>query len=179
MLSAIEIGKMIGAESTLVNSYKALGKLYFKTDSLKKGIKLYSEQMEFHWNRREYEDVLEIYGKSFEWLSSSNHKNRAADLEAEWRSRFSEIEGGLEFFERGTEKHATDEVTAENLLEKVNMALSAGDTLGASDAYVSLAAFIQDNDPKRSAEYLLQAAIGYMLLNDSEKRIGSLVSALG
>ena len=179
LLSAIEIGKMIGAESTLVNSYKTLGKLYFKTDSLKKGIELYSEQMEFHWNRREYEEVLEIYGKSFEWLSSSNHKNRAADLEAEWRSRFSEIEGGLEFFERGTEKHVTDEVTAENLLEKVNMALSAGDTLGASDAYVSLAAFIQDNDPKRSAEYLLQAAIGYMLLNDSEKRIGSLVSALG
>ncbi len=178
LLGAIEIAKMIGAESTLANAYTTLGKVYRATDSFKKGIDLYAEQMEFLWGRREYERVMEIYKKSFDWLSASNHKTRAIELEAEWKGRFSQIEGGLEYFEQGSEKHAADAVTVEKLFEQAKLAASAGDLRGEAEAHKSISNLLENDDPKLAAESLIYAATDYMYLDDRAARLEVLEAAL-
>ncbi len=176
--SAIDIGKMIGAEATLVNSYNTLGELYRKTDSIKKCVDLYNEQMEFHWDRREYERVMRVYKKAFDLLSASNHKNRAIELEAEWKKRFSSIEGGLEYFDQGSGKHAADTVTAEKLLEQAKLAASAGDLRGEADSYKKISNVLEEEDPALAAQYLIHAATCYIHLDDRTARIDVLEAAL-
>ena len=178
LTDAIEISKLIGAEGTLANAYASMGTLYRKTDSFKKCIDLYSEQMEFHWHRREYEKVMEVYKKSFDWLSSSNHKNQAIEFEAKWKARFSEIEGGLDYFERESGRHAADAVTAEKLLEQAKMAASAGDLHGEADAYIKISEVCKKDDPALAAQYLIHAAMIYTRLDDRDMRIEVLESAL-
>lgn len=178
LLESIEVSKRIGLESTLANAYDSLANLYKKTDSLKKCIDLYAEQMEFHWRRREYEKVMTVYKKSFSWLSSSNHKQQALDLEASWKARFSQIEGGDDYFEQKSDRHAADAFAAEKLLERVKLAASAGDLRAEAEAYMELSDVCKKEDPARAAEYLVRAAMDFIRLEDQKMRIDVLEAAL-
>lgn len=178
LLDAVEFAKSTGVEATLANAYNTLGNLYRETDSLKKGIDIRTEQMEFHFGRREYEKVVEIYQKVFNWLSDSNHKNRANEFEAEWRARFSKIEGGIVYFEKGSGKHAADKVSAEKLHEQITLASSSGDMRAEAEAYVKLAHIVEQEDPKLAAEHLVQAASCYSLIDDRAARLDAMETAL-
>ena len=170
LLKAIALGKRLGAESTLANAYDTLGKLYKKTDSFKKGIALYAEQMEFHWKRREYEKVIDAYKSSFEWLSSSNHKKQALELEAEWKSRFSQIEGGLDYFDSKVERRAADALSTDRLLERAKLAASAGDLRGEADAYLALSDLCKKEGYTKAAQYIIKAATLYDRLGDGDAK---------
>ena len=178
LLESLEKAKRLGSERTLLNVYVSLANLYRETDSLKKCIDLYAEQMEFHWGRREYEKVLKVYKQSFDWLSSSNHKKRAIEFEAEWRKRFSEIEGGLQYFEQRSVKHASDAVSTEKLIEQAKLASSAGDLQGEAEAYKKLSNLLKKEDPKLAAESLIKAAMNYFYLNDPDSQLEALEAAL-
>ena len=163
-----------GLESTLHNSLGNLVELYTRTDRHIQAVEIYQKRMELHWQRREYGVLARLLREAVHLLLVRHYFAAAEELQEKWKTKFDQIPGGSEFFQR--EIHAAavvDGQEVERLKEQLVLAKSEKNTLKSAELCSRLAGILRPVDREQSVIYLLEAAGLYRQAEDNAQAMES------
>lgn len=168
-----------GLESTLLNSLSSLAELYTQTDRHIQAVEIYQKWMELHWQRKEYEVVTRLLRKAVHLLLGRHYFTAAKELQEKWKTKFDQILGGSEFFQR--EIYVTmvvDSQEVDRLKEQLVLAKSEKNALKSARLCSKLADILGQTDREQSIIYLMEAVELYRQIGNEAQAMNHLYKAV-
>ncbi len=158
LTQSITDAEAAGQEHTAIRSRSSLIEIYKQTDRFMKAVEQYTAQLELLWQRQEYALLTDALRKAVDLLLCNKYASMAKDLQTRWEKRFSQIEGGKEFFHKQVDAGISDSHLIAQKKEQLALARSEGSTEKMARACYELACAMLSADQGQALDILLEAA---------------------